>query len=116
MGSVVHSFYNGLENIFVLIAKNLDQHLPQGAQWHSDLLHQMAQPASPRGAVLSLEMKYELKGYLSFRHFHRHSYSFFLEWEQLEKLVTPIHKVWQRAKEELTQFIATITTDDRATP
>lgn len=32
MASVLHSFYNGLENIFVSIAKGLDQQVPTGVQ------------------------------------------------------------------------------------
>lgn len=81
MGSVVHSFYNGLENVFTLIAKNLDEELPQSPQWHSELLYQMTQPKAHRDAVLSKEVKDHLKGYLGIRHFHRHSYSIFLDWE-----------------------------------
>ncbi len=41
VASVLHSFYNGLENIFLSIAKGLDQQVPTGSQWHQDLLVQM---------------------------------------------------------------------------
>lgn len=116
MGSVVHSFYNGLENIFTLIAKNLDEESPQGPQWHSELLYQMTQPKAQRDAVLSKEMKDHLKGYLSFRHFHRHSYSIFLDWEQLERLITPIYEVWAQVKEELRRFITGLEANPRGTP
>ncbi len=109
MSSVLHSFYNGIENIFVLIAKNFDHHLPQGSQWHSELLYQMSQPRAWRGAVLSPDLKYELKAYLSFRHFHRHAYSFFLEWEQIEKLISPLHTVWEQVKAELNLFLEAAT-------
>jgi hypothetical protein len=40
--SVIHSFYNGVENIFLTIAKRIDEQLPQGIQWHRDLLKQMS--------------------------------------------------------------------------
>ena len=39
--SVIHSFYNGLENIFLTIAKQIDRQVPQDAQWHRNLLRQM---------------------------------------------------------------------------
>jgi hypothetical protein len=34
---------------------------------------------------------------LGFRHFYRHGYSFFLEWDELEELVTPLAEVWDQA-------------------
>lgn len=38
----LHSFYSGLEHIFELIARHIDQAFPTGETWHRDLLHQMA--------------------------------------------------------------------------
>jgi hypothetical protein len=40
VASVLHSFYNGLENIFLAIAKGIDADVPTGSQWHRDLLIQ----------------------------------------------------------------------------
>ena len=104
--SVLHSFYNGLENIFLSIAKGIDSDVPAGAQWHRDLLTRMAESASNRGAVLTAETAHQLAEYLGFRHFFRHSYSFFLEWDELEKLVTPLAKVWGQVRGELELFAA----------
>ena len=42
LGSVLHSFYNGLENIFEIIAKDIDGYIPTGNKSHQELLHQMA--------------------------------------------------------------------------
>ena len=42
LGSILHSFYNGIENIFEIIAKNIDNDLPTGNKSHQQLLHQMA--------------------------------------------------------------------------
>jgi len=33
VASVLHSFYNGLENIFLSIAKGIDRDVPAGAQF-----------------------------------------------------------------------------------
>jgi len=49
IASVLHSFYNGLENIFLSIAKGVDQQVPTGSQWHRDLLVQMSQQTMSRG-------------------------------------------------------------------
>ena len=35
---LLHSFYNGLENILVLIFKHYNKSLPNGIKWHTELL------------------------------------------------------------------------------
>lgn len=108
LASVLHSFYNGIENIFLRIAKQIDDEVPSGERWHQDLLQQMAKRSLARKAVLSARLKNHLADYLGFRHFFRHSYSFFLEWEEMEKLVTPLADVWQQVKKEINRFVATL--------
>jgi len=105
VGSVLHSFYNGLENIFLSIAKRIDRDVPAGAQWHRDLLTRMTEATPGRGPVLIVDTAHQLANYLAFRHFYRHSYSFFLDWDELEELVTPLAEVWERTKDELQRFL-----------
>jgi len=38
IASILHSFYNGLENIFLAIAKGIDGDVPKGNRWHRNLL------------------------------------------------------------------------------
>ena len=52
LGSVLHSFYNGLENIFDIIAKNIDGSVPTGNKSHQELLHQMSSENSMRNEVI----------------------------------------------------------------
>lgn len=106
LASVLHSFYNGLENIFLRIAKGLGGEVPEGDQWHRDLLVAMAAPTDARHAVLKPELTQRLAEYLSFRHFYRHSYSFFLDWDEMEKLVIPLAQVWEETKRQLADFVA----------
>jgi hypothetical protein len=105
LASVLHSFYNGLENIFSSIAKGVDKDIPTGSQWHRDLLNQMVQSTSYRGPVLTIEIAHQLADYLGFRHFFRHSYSFFLDWGEMERLVLPLAEVWKQVKTELQRFL-----------
>ena len=50
----LHGFYSGLERLFELIARRVDQNLPSGDTWHRDLLNQMAQDVRElRPAVIS---------------------------------------------------------------
>jgi hypothetical protein len=112
LASVLHSFYNGLENIFLSIAKGLDQQVPTGAQWHRDLLVHMTQETTHRGSVISVELAQKLADYMGFRHFYRHSYSFFLEWNKLQELVTSLRAIWAQVKEELHEFLDSCSTEE----
>jgi ribonuclease HepT-like protein len=109
MASVLHSFYNGLENIFLSIAKGLDQGVPSGAQWHRDLLVQMTQGATNRPSVISSGLAQKLADYLGFRHFYRHSYSFFLDWNELKNLVRSLPDVWDDTRKALQDFLDSVT-------
>ena len=107
----MHSFYNGLENIFLSIAKGIDVDIPTGSNWHRNLLTRMAETIPNRGPVLKVETTQLLADYLGFRHFYRHSYSFFLDWDELGKLIIPLTKVWAQVKTELRQFSEMLRTD-----
>jgi hypothetical protein len=65
----------------------------------------MTGATSSREKVLTINTAHRLADYLGFRHFYRHSYSFFLEWDELEKLVTPLAGVWEQTKVELELFL-----------
>lgn len=86
LASVLHAFYNGLESIFQPVAKNLAEQIPAGHKWHIELLNSRACATERRPALLSAQTARSLKEYLSFRHFFRHSYTFFLEWNKFGKL------------------------------
>ncbi|MBE2223485.1 MAG: hypothetical protein IAF02_18235 [Anaerolineae bacterium] len=104
LASVLHSFYNGLESIFVTIAREVDKEVPSADRWHRDLLEQMGAANDSRDAVLPLVLLSQIQDYLAFRHFYRHAYSFFLRWEELQALVLPLTAVWSQTKRALNQF------------
>ena len=72
------------------------------------LLNQMAEPTVKRASLLTIELVQRLGDYLAFRHFYRHSYSFFLEWEETKKLFIPLEEIWNQTKVELQQFLANL--------
>lgn len=98
IATVLHSFYNGIENIFGIIAKEVDQHFPKGNAWYRELLDQMTRSSNARAAVIDDHAREILLEYLSFRHFFRHSYSFHLDWTQRKSLVTGLNANWDRIK------------------
>ena len=104
LGSVLHSFYNGLENIFEIIAKNIDGEIPTGNKSHQELLHQMASENSYRKEILSEELYFKLREYATFRHFYRHAYSFQLNWDKMEPLIDNLFDVWKNIKLSLKDF------------
>jgi hypothetical protein len=71
----------------------------------------MTEPTASRGPVLTDEMAQRLADYLGFRHFYRHSYSFLLDWDEMEKLVMPLAEVWAQTKDELQLFLNRLTSD-----
>ena len=48
LASVMHSFYNGVEAVFQMIAKNFGEHVESATHWHKGLLSNMAQPGTDR--------------------------------------------------------------------
>ncbi len=105
LGSVLHSFYNGIENIFEIIAKNIDREIPTGNKSHQELLHQMASENSYRKEIINEALYLELRDYATFRHFYRHAYSFQLNWEKMKPLVDNLFEVWKDTKDSLENFI-----------
>lgn len=105
IASVIHSFYNGIENIFIIISKNIDKDTPKDFNWHITILNNMAAENKKRNTVISKELCETLEEYLAFRHFFRHSYKFKLEWEKIENLVKNIFIVWNKFKTEIRIFI-----------
>ena len=104
-GLLVHSFYNGIENILLLIIKDKDKELPNGQKWHQELLDKAFEETENRKNIFNKETKILLNDYLLFRHFIRHNYGFRLEWERMEKLVTEIVESWNKIKVEIKIFI-----------
>ncbi len=105
LGSVLHSFYNGLENIFEIIAKDIDNYVPSGSKCHQELLRQMADISEFRNAIISEDIYLKLREYATFRHFYRHAYSFQLNWEKMKPLVDEVFEVWEKVKIRLYDVI-----------
>lgn len=87
------------------IAKKVDGSIPNDNNLHKNLLLEMSNEKGNRASVISEEAKLKLVNYLGFRHFYRHSYSFFLSWEEMEKLATPLREVWIQLRKELCNIL-----------
>jgi len=109
LAMLLHSFYNGLENVFTRVAKEIDGKMPKEEAWHSQLLEQMTKPTGKRTqAVLSNDTYKGLEEYLGFRHFSRHAYAFDLEWQLMKDLVKRIEDIKQTTLSEIKSFVSKI--------
>jgi hypothetical protein len=102
---VLHSFYNGIENILVLLFKYYDGKLPDSNKWHMELLEKAFLSDENRKQIFSDKLKETAEEYLKFRHFIRHAYGFQLEWERMEDLMKGVENFWGTLKEDINNFI-----------
>lgn len=95
VGSILHSFYNGLENIFVLIAKSEKCNFSASNHWHRDLLDFVFSAQTPTDE----SMKSLLIEYMGFRHFFRHTYGYTIQWEKCKHLFLGMDDFWHQIRE-----------------
>lgn len=101
----LHSFYNGFERIFEMIARLIDKVFPSGDQWHRDLLRQMTlEIPEIRPKVISLETYKLLDDFLSFRHRVRNLYAFDLKSEKLLELLNYLPEALSHVRLDLEKF------------
>ncbi len=102
----LYDFYKQLENIFERIAKEVDQSLPTGEEWHKDLLQQIAESTSMREPVISQHTYTELQNLLGFRHVFLYIYGDELDYEKMLENATRVNEVFPTLSKELEAFIA----------
>ncbi|GBF79364.1 hypothetical protein [Aphanothece sacrum] len=84
----MHNFYNGIERLLERIAREIDNHVPQRANLHQQLLEQMSLEIDhKRPAVISFNTRKILEDYRGLRHVVRNIYAFEFESEKLHPLV-----------------------------
>ncbi len=101
----LHGFYNGLERILVVIARELDPAFPSGERWHRNLLEQMSREIpEKRPAILSERTRALLDEFLAFRHLIRSLYAFELDAERLKYLLDRLPEALSSATLDIESF------------
>jgi len=101
----LHSFYSGLERLFEIIARNIDQSLPEGETWYRDLLSQMSEDREgQRPAVIGSDCAASLDEFRRFRHLVRSVYTMNLVPERMANLLGGLPELWATARAELLAF------------
>ena len=101
----LHGFYAGVERLFELIARRMDQNLPSGEAWHRDLLRQMAQDLPDiRPAAISQESAIILDKFRRFRHLVQNIYVMNLQSDKMAELIKALPALWAKLRDELLAF------------
>ena len=113
-GSVLHDFYSGIERVFVRIAEELDGGVPQGEQWHRQIITDMSlEIPDVRPAVIQPDLARELGDYLRFRHVFRNVYGSLLEAERMRPLEERLPRVLTAFVAQVRAFLAWMIGDRR---
>lgn len=101
----MHHMYNGLERVYVQIAQNIDETLPEGDNWHRELLKQMRYELEGiRPSLISDELYTLLDEFRSFRHIVRNVYAFNYDVAKLEALIKHLVPMKSKLKKEFEEF------------
>ncbi len=101
----LHSFYAGIERIFEVIAREIDNSMPTGPEWHRNLLTQMsAEISGTRPAVIGHSTRNCLDEYRGFRHLVRNIYTFNLRPSRVEELVTELRQCYAALAVDIKAF------------
>lgn len=105
-GAVLHSFYNGAENLLKRIHVATEGSPPTGERWHTNLLDRAAHDTAHRPRVLTDALIARLDAYLRFRHAFRHLYAQHLEWGRMVDLLRDLPSVVEALRAEVSDFLS----------
>lgn len=109
IGSILHDFYIAVENIFETVAREIDEALPLGENWHRKLLQQMTlEIPEVRQPLLSKETAGKLDEFRAFRHVFRNVYGFNLSSERMVDLINKFPHTANCLAREVCDFIKTM--------
>ena len=106
-GSILHDFYNGAERVFERIAAELNGGVPNAANWHQQLVANMAL-AIPglRPAVIDDDLRNRLAEYRGFRHLFRNVYGSLLDDVRLRHLEERLPRTMDDFQAQVRTFTA----------
>lgn len=100
VATLLHNFFNSVENILKQILISQNQTIPTGDSWHKNLLN-----TATSLNIISLSTKELLTEYLAFRHFFSHAYALDIYPEKMEPLVEKMSAVYSIFKKEISNFL-----------
>lgn len=108
-GSILHDFYVAVENIFEIVAREIDEILPTDQTWHRKLLLQMVlEIPDVRPPLISKETASKLDEFRAFRHVFRNVYGFNLSADRIVDLLNKLPHTADCLEKEVYDFIKTM--------
>ena len=106
-GSILHDFYNGAERVFERIAAELNGGVPNAANWHQQLVANMALAIPElRPAVIDDDLRNRLAEYRGFRHLFRNVYGSLLDDVRLRHLEERLPRTMDDFQAQVRTFTA----------
>ena len=96
VGGIFQSIYNGIENILKQLFLAAGKRVPQGDQWHQELLRQAVQYD-----FISAQTMDRLVPYLTFRHLYRNAYVLDLRPDRMQVLLDDIDAMLTLLKKDI---------------
>ena len=96
VGGILQSFYNGIENILKQIFLQNGKAVPDGPQWHQQMILQAVQQR-----FISEKTMEMLIPYLTFRHLYRNAYVLDLRPDRMQILMDEIKKTFREFKKDI---------------
>ena len=103
--NTIHSFYNGLELIFIELLSIIDESKPSGSHWHKKLFDSMFGYNSRNIVLIRTDIKKQLYECLIFRHLFRNIYCNKLDWNRIKPIIHNLDEVWNMIKFDIETFI-----------
>lgn len=100
VATLLHNFYNGIENVIKQIALDKGLAIPHGQSWHRDLLD-----LALKQKFITATLGKFLKQYLAFRHFFSHGYALHLDPARMLPLAKSADKVFKDFKKGVQKFL-----------
>ena len=105
ISQILHSFYNGIEKILLLLIKNNEFMYVNADRWHSELFAKAFEMRINGTQIFRSELKELLSELLKFRHVVRNSYGFDLEWDKMINMVYNLENTWEMAKTDIKECL-----------
>jgi len=107
-GSFLHSVYNGIEKSIILIYKKISEEIPNDIDWHKKLFEKTFISSKNYPAIFNNEYKTQLRNYMKFRHFFRHTYGHKIDLKKLKPLIFEVEPLWEKVKNDLNNFVKSL--------
>jgi hypothetical protein len=102
----MHGYYSGVEHVFEDIARTIEDSIPSGANWHTELLTQMSKEIKGvRPPVISQSTQAVLDDFRALRHIIRNVYAFNLTPARLNELLILLPKCFDSTQSDFLKFI-----------